>query len=82
MENQKTLMARGAVRSWRILRRGLLLEVVHGRVWATVDGEDTDWLAHKGQRLVMLGMRGLLVLEALEDSEVRVGFAPRVALAS
>lgn len=70
----------GAIRAWRLPRGGYLLEVDRGRVWATVDGDTRDWAVGVGEALVVRGP-GRLVVEALEDSELAVRPAPRVAVA-
>lgn len=68
----------GATRSWRVPRAGYLLAVRRGRVWATVDGEREDWAVAKGEALVVRGP-GRLVVEALEESELVLRAAPRLA---
>lgn len=73
-----TELKSGATRSWRVTRAGYLLEVRRGRVWATVDGEREDWAVAAGQALLVRGP-GRLVVEALEETELTLRAAPKLA---
>ena len=49
---------------------GLALEVVHGSVWVTIEGQHDDIVLNPGERLPVV-KRGRVVIQGLMQSEVK-----------
>lgn len=48
---------------------GTRLRVLRGAVWATQEGDGSDYIVRAGESVVLM-CPGMIVVQALEDSEV------------